>query len=134
VQGTEVLLGFIQKAYACVRRTGYMNISGMALEELPMEVMELGNLRHLQVSDPALPPHPADAASVCIRGLQNAECRMQNAECRMQNAECRMQNAECRMQNAECRMQNAVLTCLSTEPGCRRVTTTSSTSRRRSPR
>ena len=88
VQGTEVLLGFIRKAYACVRRTGYMNISGMALEELPMEVMELGNLRHLQVSAP--PPFPR--IQRMLRVFACGACRMQHAECSLQNAAC---NAEC---------------------------------------
>jgi hypothetical protein len=34
VQGTAVLLEFMRKSYLCVRKTGYMNISQMRLEQV----------------------------------------------------------------------------------------------------
>ena len=43
-----MLLEFMRKSYLCVRKTGYMNISQMHLEQLPKEVLSLGNLQHLQ--------------------------------------------------------------------------------------
>lgn len=47
-QGTAVLLNYMRKSYLCVRKTGYMNISEMSLEQLPKDILALGNLRHLQ--------------------------------------------------------------------------------------
>ena len=70
LQGTAVLLEFMRKSYLCVRQTGYMNISQMRLEQLPKEVLSLGNLQHLQARGNVI-LHISSAMSQmnCIRKL-----------------------------------------------------------------